>query len=153
MKRIFLIGVIAYAISSLLLDHWPNAIAATGREALPWMAIMLIDLAFAGVAMIKLVGPSFFEIDLDKEVSVNADDFNVPDSSFYGSFGFAVLVNFVWHGYKFAVTTGVESFGFSMWFLIEAVALLLTFMFFKAAQKAAKRAARNAKAFTQRTSA
>ena len=142
MKRIFLLGVIAYSLSLLLLNHWPAAVGHSGVEAAPWMAMMLVDGLFIGSAFYKMVGPAFLsELGGDEDgIGLSHEDLNVPDAWFYGIFGVDLVANFGWHAYKFAVETGATSFGYSLWFMVEAVALFLTFVFFKHAQQSSRRA-------------
>jgi hypothetical protein len=144
MKRVFLIGVIIYAAASLILSHWPSMAANTGAQSAPWLAMMVVDIAFAGFSAFKLVGPAFFE-DEDDEDSIDPNDFSVPDSWFYGLFGLDLLANAGWHGYQAVMLQDLASVYHSVWFIVEVVALFLTFLFFKHAQKVARRLARAAK--------
>ena len=141
-KHIFLIGVIVYSVASMVLQHWPAAVNYTGMAALPWMVLMVVDLGFAATAGIKLVGPALFASDDEEENILDVEDLNVPDGWFYGLFGLNLLGNVGWHGYMFATETGAASFGFSIWFIVEVVAIALTFLFFKHAQKVARVKAR-----------
>jgi len=138
MRNLFLLGVIVYSALQLILNHWPAAINAVGAASFPWMGLMVVDGAFAAVALFRLLGPAFFEAE-DEETKELASDITVPDSWFYGIFGLDLLANFGWHAYKFAFTTGTDSFGYSLWFIVEAVALFLTWVFFQAAQHKAAR--------------
>ncbi len=143
MKHIFLIGVVAYAAASLLLNHWPNAVNYTGMQAAPWMGLMLVDALFAATAIFKMMGPALFEGA--GEDDIHEDDVELPDTWFYGLFGLNILGNLGYHAYMFAIQTGPEAFGYSVWFMSEAIALVLTIVFFKLAQRKAIRQARAAR--------
>jgi len=145
MKKMFLFSVIGYSVMLLVLNHWPNAVNNTGTAALPWMLLMLVDLAFAGSAFFKIVGPAFFAgDDEDDEISIHAEDVSVPDAWFYGMFAINLIANLGWHAYLFAQLTGVDSTYYSFWFLGEAVGLFLTIVFFRHAQQVARRQAKKA---------
>lgn len=123
MKRVFLVGVIVYSAISLLLVHWPAMAGATGAASAPWLAMMVIDMAFAAFAVFKLVGPAFFSDDADDETSIHAEDVNVPDTWLYGLFGLNLFGNCAWHAYKSVMTTDFESVYNSVWFMAEIAAL------------------------------
>lgn len=142
MKRIFLISVIGYAAASLLLTHWPAMALSSGVESAPWLAMMVVDMAFAAMAAFKLVGPSFFQEDDEDGATLHVEDVSVPDAWLYGLFGIYVLVNCGWHGKEAIFQTGGLSVYNSIWFMAEIAALLLTFIFFKNAQRLAHKAKR-----------
>lgn len=152
MKRVFLFGVIVYAALLLVLQHWPSAVNNTGIAAAPWMGLMLVDFVFAGLAALKMF-PHLFdsEDDEDEDAAIHPDDVSVPDAWFYGLVGIYLLGNFGWHAYEFAVLEGSASFYFSLWFIVEAAALFLTFVFFKHAQKRARSDARKARVAAQKS--
>ena len=143
MKRVFFFGVIAYSAAIFLLNDLPAATGYTGTAAIPWMVKCLIDICFAGAAFFTMFG-SQIEWD-DDEIGVHPDDVKVPDIWLYGLFGLNLLANFGWHGYEFAVKSGVESLYNAAWFFAEFVAMFLTFIFFKHAGQVARREARKAR--------
>jgi hypothetical protein len=149
MKRVFLLGVIVYAALLLLLQHWPSAVNETGIAAAPWMGLMLVDGAFAVMALIKMFPHIFDSDDEDEDATIHPDDVSVPDAWFYGLVGVYLLANFGWHAYEFATLTGATSFYFSLWFIAEAIAMFLTFTFFKHAQKRARSEAKKARVAAQ----
>jgi len=143
MKRVFFFGVIAYSAAIFLLNDLPAATSFTGTAALPWMAKCLIDIMFAGAAFFAMFG-SQIQWD-DEEEGIHAEDVKVPSTWLYGLFGINLLVNFGWHGYEFAVETGVTALYNAAWFFAEFVAMFLTVILFKHAQDVARREARRAR--------
>lgn len=142
MKRVFFFGVIVYSAMILLLNDWPAAAAATGTQALPWMAKCLVDLSFVGLGLFKMFG-SQIHFD-DEEVGVHPDDVSVPDVWLYGIFGLNLAGNFFWHGYEFATQTGFAATYNSFWFFAEFFAMFVTFVLYKHAAQVARREARKA---------
>lgn len=127
-------------------------IVNSGAEAAPWLAMMVVDIGFAAVSIIKLFGPGLFAGDEDDEPLIDQNDVNVPDAWFYGLFGLNLLGNCGWHGYQAVMQTNFTSFYNSIWFLVEIFALVLTYLFFKHAQAVARKAARELRA-TQKAAA
>lgn len=150
MRKAFLIGVIAYSACLLAMQDWPQMIANTGAQSAPFLGLMLVDALFALAALVKLVGPAFFEGE-EEEVTVHADDVNVPDNWFYGLFGIDLVGHLGWHGYEAIMTTGGDSFFASIFVMVEVVAGALTFILFKYAQRVALRKARSGNVTNFRT--
>lgn len=137
MKRVFFFGVIAYSVAIFVLNDLAGAVNNTGTGALPWMVKCLIDILFVGAGTFSMFG-NVIQWD-DDEVGIHAEDVKVPDTWLYGLFGINLLLNFGWHGYEFAVLSGVESLYNGAWFFIEFVAMFLTTVFFRHARDVALR--------------
>ena len=119
---------------------------ATGAQSAPFLALMVVDVAFSAIAAYKIFGFSAFGVDEDEdEVSVHAEDVEVPDTYFYGIFGLDLLGHAGWHAYEAIMTSGAYSFYTSIWFMVELFALFLTFVFFRHASAKAARDARKAR--------
>ncbi len=140
MKRMFLFGVMAYSVLIFLLNDLPFATQFTGTAALPFMLKCLVDIAFAGYAAYKMFGAQI-QWD-DDEIGIHEDDIKVPDAWFYGLFGLNLLGNFGWHGFLFATETGPTALYNAVWWFVEAAAMALTFIFYKHALQAQRRAMR-----------
>jgi hypothetical protein len=146
MKRVFLFGVIVYSAALLLLQDWPAMANTTGAASAPFLALMVVDAGFAITALFKMF--SFGELGLDEdddEVSIHAEDVQVPDTWFYGVFGLTLLGHAGWHGYEAIMNTGAYSLYASVWFMAEIGALFLTYVFFRHASAVARREARKAR--------
>lgn len=139
MKKVFLLGVIAYSACILLLQDWPLQTAATGSANFIFLGKMLIDVFFGGYAALKLFGSDFIPQDeTDDEVTtIKLEEISVPDNWFYGLFSVNLLGNIGYHGYLTSIYSDERSVYFTIWFIVEAVALGLTFIFFKHAQRVA----------------
>ncbi len=142
MKRVFMFGVIAYSALIFMLNDLPFATQFTGTAALPFMVKCLVDLAFAGFGAYKLFGKQI--VWDEDEVGIHEDDIKLPDAWLYGLFGLNLLGNFAWHGYLFSTETGPTALYNALWFFVEAVALVLTFIFYKHALQVQRREMRRA---------
>lgn len=135
MKKLILLGIIAYSGVSLFLLHWPAMASTSGiQESGPFLALMVLDVLFAGAAFIKLglFKNAGIELDADDdEEGIHSGDLDVPPFVLFGAFCLNLLANAGWHGYEAAVLLGAKSVYYSIWFMAEIVALLLTFILFR----------------------
>ena len=149
MKRVFFLGMIAYSAAILFFNDWPGAINNVPPAAYVWMAKCLLDLAFGGLAALKLFGD---QIHFDEdEIGLHPEDVSVPDVWLYAAFGLNILGSWSWHGYEFAHQTGIEATYNSIWWFGETVVLFLTYVFYKHAADVARREARKAQRPFQQT--
>lgn len=146
MKRLFLLGVIFYSLANLVINDWPSMVNTHGlQQSGPFLALMLLDIGFAVVALIKMIGfGGLVQEDAD-EVSIHADDVEVPDTWFYGIFAVNLIGHAGLHAYGALEYEGAFSFYSSIWLVVEIVALFLTYVFFKHATIVAQREARRAR--------
>jgi hypothetical protein len=147
-KNTLYVGIISYCVAVLFFWDWPAMTDTIGTTSALWLGKMLVDIGFAAVAFIRLMGPALFsdEDDDGDDVSLHASDMAVPDTMLFGLFLVNILANGGYHGYLTVMTTGASSFWYSIWFLVEAVAFFLTWVLFAHARASARKAAAKAKA-------
>jgi hypothetical protein len=144
MKRAFFIGIIAYSVMIFLTNDWYNAINTTDNSAWFWIVKCLVDFCFAGFGLFKVFG-KLIHFDED-EVGIHEDDITVPDTWLYGLFGLNLIANCSWHAYQFKSQSGAESAYNSVWFFVEFVGVVATFILYKHAAMVAVREQRKARA-------
>lgn len=145
-KSVLYLGIIGYSIALLIFQDWGSMSAAVGTVSALWLGKMLVDVGFAGLGGIRLAGPSLFaEDESDDEVAIHPEDLAVSDTALFGFFMVNIVANAAFHGYETVMTTGAVSLYFSIWFMVEAVALFLTYVLFSHAKKAQARLHRESK--------
>lgn len=146
-KGVLYVGIIAYSGAMLLFFDWPAQTAATGTANFAWLAKVLVDVAFIGLGLIRLLGPALFaEDEADDEVAIHEEDLHISDTALYGAFLLNVLGNAGFHAYMTSQVTGAESVFFTFVFVAEVLVLILTWVMWTHAIKAQKRAAQRARA-------
>ena len=145
-KRVLYIGIIGFAATMLVTQDWPAMIGTTGGVSAAWLAKMFADVLFIGMAGVRLLGPAFFADDeSDDEVAIHEEDLHVSDTALFGVFLLNVLGNGAYHAYVTVTVTGAESFYYSMWTMVEGVALFLSWVLWSHAVKAQKKLARRSR--------
>jgi hypothetical protein len=146
-KKALYIGIIAYSIALLVFQDWYYQNILTGTLSFIFLGKMGVDLAFAGAALVRLVGPALFaEDEGEDEMAIHEEDLHFSDTALYGFFFANVLGNAGWHAYVTSMTTGGQSFVASIWCIAEFVILFFTWVLWKHALTVQKRQARAAKA-------
>lgn len=146
-KKALYFGIIAFSAALLVLQDWPNMLGSTGTTSLAWLVKMFVDIAFAGMGLIRLVGPALFaEDEGDDEVAIHEEDLHVSDTALFGLFLVNLVGNAGYHGYRTVMATGGESFYFSLWVMAEGVAILLSYVLWTHAVKVQRRLARQSRA-------
>jgi len=148
-KNVLYLGIIAYSVSLLVFQDWGWMASTIGAISAAWLGKMVLDVAFAGMGLVRLLGDTLFaDEEADDEVAIHAEDLAFSDTALFGFFMANVVGNTAFHGYETVMNTGAVSFGYSLWFMAEAVILFLTFILYSHAVKAQKRAARAAREST-----
>jgi hypothetical protein len=146
-KRILYLGIIGYSLALLILQDWAAMTASVGTISALWLGKMFVDIAFAGAAGVRLAGPALFaEDEQDDEVAIHAEDMAFSDTALFGFFLLNVVANLGFHAYETVLLVGGMSFYFSIWTIVEAVVLFLTWVLFSHARKSQRRAAAKARA-------
>jgi len=147
-KSVLYVGIIAYSVALLLFQDWPAMTGTLGLISAAFLAKMGLDILFASMAGIRLVGPAFFADDENPEddVAIHAEDLQFSDTALFGLFFVNVLANGGFHAYKTVTTLGGESFAFSLWVIVEFFALFLTFILWRHAVQSQRRKAARARA-------
>jgi hypothetical protein len=142
MKRLFMMGVIIYSMAVLIVCHWPAMALTTDSASAPWYALMLVDIAFTLFAFIKLVGIDKMFSKYNQDVDdISIGELDMPDNWMYGLFGVNLIGNFGWHSFLAIHSQNAQSVYWSFWAVVELIALVLTFLFFRAAQRKAQKLA------------
>jgi hypothetical protein len=145
-KRVLFFGIIAYSIALLVFQDWGSMAMAVGTVSALWLGKMLLDIGFAGLGGIRLVGPAFFaDEDDDDDVTIHAEDMAVSDTLLFGVFLVNIAANLAFHAYATVTSTGAESVYFSVWVIAEAIAFLFASLLFKNARAAQRKLARKTK--------
>jgi len=145
-KKAIYIGIIVYSVAILVIEDWPVMLATTGTVSLMWLLKMGVDIAFAGMAAVRLIGPSLFADDeADDEVAIHEDDLHFSDTALFGFFLLDLAGNIGWHGYMTVMTTGAQSFYYSLWTIAEAIAIFFSWILWSHAIKMQRKAARKAR--------
>lgn len=145
-KRSLYVGIIAYSAALLILQDWGAMLGTTSTVSMAWLAKMLVDILFIGMAVVRLAGPALFsDDDDDEEVAIHEEDLHFSDTALFGLFLVNVLGNLGYHGYLTVMATGGESFYYSLWTLAEVVALFLSWILWTHAVKSQKRLARKSR--------
>ena len=149
-KRILYLSIICYSIALLILQDYGLMLQTTGTTSALWLGKMGVDLVFVGMGLIRLLGPAFFASDdTDDEIGIQAEDLQFSDTALFGAFLLNLLGNFGWHAYITVMTTGGQSFYFSIWTVAEFFGLFICFMLWKHAAAVQKRKARAARQAAQ----
>jgi hypothetical protein len=149
-KKVLYIGIIAYSAALLIFQDYGPMPAAASIVSLMWLCKMFVDIVFAGMAFIRLAGPTLFASeDDDDEVAIHEEDLHFSDSALFGLFLVNVLGNGALHAYYTVQTTDAVSFYFSLWTIAEAIILFFTVILFKHASASQRKAARKARAAAQ----
>jgi hypothetical protein len=145
-KKALYLGIIGYSVALLIFQDWPAMTAFIGTISAAFLGKMLIDIVFACMAGIRLVGPALFADDeADDEVAIHEEDLHFSDTALFGFFMLNVLANGAWHAYLTVMTTDIQSFYYSVWVIVEFVVLMLTWILFGHARKVQQRLARKAR--------
>lgn len=146
-KSALYIGIIAYSAALLIFQDWYYQNVLVGTMSAMFLLKMAVDLCFAGAAGVRLAGPALFDDNEgDDEVAIHSEDLHFSDTALYGIFLVNVLGNAGWHAYITTMTTGAESFGASIWCIVEFVILFFTWVLWTHAVKSQRAKARKAKA-------
>lgn len=145
-KSVLYLGIIAYSAMLLLFQDWPAMTMFIGTVSALFLGKMLIDVLFAGGAFVRLIGPALFSDDEgDDEVAIHEEDLHFSDTALFGFFLVNVAANAAYHGYMSVMTTGGQSFYFSIWVMAEFVVLILTWVLFSHARKVQRVLARRSR--------
>lgn len=142
MKKAFLLGVIAYAAVTLLLNDWPMMATTSGHESAAWLAAMVVDLGIGAVAAWRMFG---HKLNLGGDEDFEVGDIEVPDLWFYGVVMAYVGAHCAWHAAMSVMLKDAASVRASIWFVAEVFLLALTFVFFRTAKKKADKLARSSR--------
>jgi hypothetical protein len=145
-KHTLYIAIIAYAVAVLMFQDYGPMLAATGTLSAMWLGKMLIDILFAGMGTVRLLGPAFFASDDDDdEVTIHEEDLHFSDTALFGLFMVNVAANLGWHAYQTVMTTDAVSFYYSLWTIAEVVVLFFAGILFSHARKAQQKLARKSR--------
>jgi hypothetical protein len=142
-KKALYFGIVGYCAALLILQDWGAMLGTTGTVSAAWLVKMGLDIVFIGMAAVRLIGPALFADDeADDEVAIHAEGLHFSDTALFGFFMLNVVGNLGWHAYTTVMTTGAESFYYSLWTIAEAVALFFSWILWSHAVKVQRRQAR-----------
>lgn len=145
-KKVIYFGIIGFSVAMLIFMDYPSMLGSTGTVSLMWLVKMVVDIMFAGMALVRLAGPAFFASDEDDdEVSIHEEDLHFSDTALFGLFMVDLVGNLCWHAYLTVQTTGGESFYYSLWTLGEIIALFFAYILWSHAVKTQRRMARKSR--------
>lgn len=146
-KNTLYLGIIFYSLGLLIFQDYAPMLHSVGTISLLFLIKMGIDVIFAGMAGIRLVGPAFFaqEDDEDDEVTIHPEDLQFSDTALFGFFMLNVGANLAYHGYLTINTQDAVSFWFSIWTMADCVILFAAFILFKHAQAVQRRLAKESR--------
>jgi hypothetical protein len=145
-KNFLYLGIIGYSGLLLVFQDWPAMTMFVGTVSALFLGKMLLDVLFAGMSFVRMVGPALFADDEeDDEVAIHEEDLHFSDTALFGLFLVNVACNGGYHGYMSVMTTGGQSFYFSIWVMAEFVVLLLTWVLFSHARKVQRRLAKRSR--------
>jgi|HubBroStandDraft_2_1064218.scaffolds.fasta_scaffold00063_33 hypothetical protein len=145
-KRVLYIAIIGYAVALLIFQDWPAMVNSSGSVSAMWLGKMFIDILFAGMGFLRLVGPAFFaDEDDDDDVTIHADDLQFSDTALFGLFMANILANGGFHAYQTVMLEGSLSFYFSLWTIAEAIMLFFAGILFSHARKSQRKLARKSR--------